>query len=558
MTGLTITLIGLISFYLGYIFYSKYISTKIFDINKKIIPPSIEYNDGLDYLPTNKHILFGHHFTSIAGLAPILGPCIAVCWGWLPALLWIIIGTIFMGAVHDFGALVVSVKEKGRSVADISGKIINRRVRVMFLIFVIILSWLVLAVFTIGISKLFVSEGGPEAVIPINIEIILALFMGHYIYKKNGKALIPSIIILIILYLSIFIGLKYPLNLSLNFWIYFLFLYSAIASLLPVWKLLQPRDFINSHQLILALIIIFTSIFISNPEVSIDAIQTHSDNPPIFPFLFITIACGAISGFHGLVSSGTTSKQLKDIKDSRKIGYGAMLGEGSLALATTIAAICGIGLYLNIDSNHTHDLSNFISTKTVSFETFPNGVAALIHHSLIDIFGIQADSKLLFKGLKTFVIIIMISFAATTLDSATRICRFMFNELGKSLKIKPFQNKLIGTSLTIIPAMLLLIIQVDSKSLGLFLWPLFGASNQMLAALTLMVISFYFWHKGKNILPFLLPMIFIAIICISSFVLNFSSMNSPALLILNTVLLLLIIWLLIEGIIHFIKHRKTE
>ena len=344
----------------------------------------------------------------------------------------------------------------------------------------------------------------------------------------------------------------------MNFWIYFLFAYSAIASLLPVWRLLQPRDFINSHQLILALVIIFTSIFISNPEVSINALQKHPDNPPIFPFLFITIACGAISGFHGLVSSGTTSKQLKDLKDSRKIGYGAMLGEGSLALATTIAAICGIGLYLNIDSNHSHDLSNFISTKIVSFETFPNGVAALIHHSLIDIFGIQADSNLLFKGLKTFVIIIMISFAATTLDSATRICRFMFNELGKSLKIKPFQNKVIGTCLTVIPAMLLLIIQVDNKSLGLFLWPLFGASNQMLAALTLMVIAFYFWHKGKNVLPLLLPMIFIAIICISSFVLNFSSMNNITLLILNTILLLLIIWLLLEGIIHFIKHRKVK
>ena len=185
MTGLTITFIGLISFYLGYTFYSRYISNRIFDIEQKIIPPSIKYNDGSDYLPTNKHILFGHHFTSIAGLAPILGPCIAVCWGWLPALLWIVLGTIFMGAVHDFGALVISVKEKGRSVADISGKIINPRVRVMFLIFVIILSWLVLAIFTLGISKLFVGEGGPEAVIPINIEIILALFMGYYIYKKK-------------------------------------------------------------------------------------------------------------------------------------------------------------------------------------------------------------------------------------------------------------------------------------------------------------------------------------------------------------------------------------
>ena len=460
MTGTIITIIGLLLFLSGYFFYSKYLSKNIFKIDSDTIPPSIKYRDNVDYLPTKKHILFGHHFTSIAGLAPIIGPCIAICWGWLPALLWITLGAIFMGAVHDFGALVISAKEKGKSVADISGKIINNRVRIMFLIFVIILSWLVLAVFTMGISKLFISNNGAQAVIPINIEIILAFFMGQYIYKSKKNPLIPSILILLILYLSIFIGIKYPIQLSLSFWIYFLFLYSATASLLPVWKLLQPRDFINSHQLILALIIIFISIFISNPETTINAVQVHTDNPPIFPFLFVTIACGAISGFHGLVSSGTTSKQLKNLKDSRLIGYGAMLGESSLALATTVAAACGIGLYLNVSPDHSHDLSNFIATKEISFETFPNSVAALIHNAVIRITGIQNESIAVFNVLKTFVIVIMISFAATTLDSATRICRFMIKELGEALNIKTFQNKIIGTALTITPALLLLIIQI--------------------------------------------------------------------------------------------------
>ena len=556
MTGSLLAIIGLSLFGLGYIFYSKYIANKIYSIEEDILVPSKEFKDENDYIPTKKHILFGHHFTSIAGLAPILGPCVAICWGWLPAIIWIIIGTIFMGAVHDFGALVISVKEKGKSVANISGQVINRRVRIMFLIFVIILSWLVLAVFINGISNLFTSEGGPEAVIPINIEIILALLMGYFIYTKKINPLIPSIIILIILYLSIFIGIKYPISLSTNFWICFLFLYSAIASLLPVWKLLQPRDFINSHQLILALLVIFLSILISNPKVDIAAIQNHSENPPIFPFLFVTIACGAISGFHGLVSSGTTSKQIEHLKDSRIVGYGAALGEGSLALLTTVAAVCGIALYSNI-VGHSHDLSNFLATGAIKFETFPNSVAALIHHCLIDIFNIEESTKL-FSGLKTFVIIIMISFAATTLDSATRICRFMFNELGQSLNIKFFQNKFIGTLLAIIPAALLLMIPIGDKSLSGILWPLFGASNQMLAALTLMIIAFYFWHKGKNIVALILPMIFISIVCITSFIINFSKYDNNILLFFNGMLLSLVIWLLIEGFSHLIKsnHKK--
>ena len=560
MTGSILAIVGILFFITGYLFYSKFIADKIFDINKKITPPSKKYEDGKDYIPTNKHILFGHHFTSIAGLAPILGPCIAICWGWLPTFLWIVLGTIFIGAVHDFGALVISVKEKGQSVADLAEKTINNRVRIIFLIFVIILSWLVLAIFTNGIASLFTKNiSGHQAVIPINIEILLSIAMGYYIHKTKKSALIPSIIILAILYISIIIGIKFPISLSIDFWIFFLFLYSAIASVLPVWKLLQPRDFINSHQLILALFLIFLSIIISNPETTIPMTQNNSDNPPIFPFLFITIACGAISGFHGLVSSGTTSKQIKNLKDTRMIGYGAMLGEGSLALATTIAAACGIGIYIGINpENHSHDLSNFASAAKLKLDTFPNSVAALLHHTITDIFHIEDSSMELFNGLRTFVIIIMISFAATTLDSATRICRFMIKELGQAINTNILKNKYIGTLLAIIPAMMLLIIKVDGVSLGKFLWPLFGASNQMLASLTLMIIAFYFQTKGRKVLFITIPMAFISIICIISFIFNFynSSINHhPMLITINGMLLFLILWLLIEGILHYASKR---
>ena len=560
MTGSILAIVGILFFIMGYLFYSKFIADKIFDINKKITPPSEKYEDGKDYIPTNKHILFGHHFTSIAGLAPILGPCIAICWGWLPTFLWIVLGTIFIGAVHDFGALVISVKEKGQSVADLAEKTINNRVRIIFLIFVIILSWLVLAIFTNGIASLFTKNiSGHQAVIPINIEILLSIAMGYYIHKTKKSALIPSIIILAILYISIIIGIKFPISLSIDFWIFFLFLYSAIASVLPVWKLLQPRDFINSHQLILALFLIFLSIIISNPEITIPMTQNNSDNPPIFPFLFITIACGAISGFHGLVSSGTTSKQIKNLKDTRMIGYGAMLGEGSLALATTIAAACGIGIYIGINpENHSHDLSNFASAAKLKLDTFPNSVAALLHHTITDVFHIEDKSMELFNGLRTFVIIIMISFAATTLDSATRICRFMIKELGQAINTNILKNKYIGTLLAIIPAMMLLIIKVDGVSLGKFLWPLFGASNQMLASLTLMIIAFYFQTKGRKVLFITIPMAFISIICIISFIFNFynSSINHhPMLITINGMLLFLILWLLIEGILHYTSKR---
>ena len=291
-------------------------------------------------------------------------------------------------------------------------------------------------------------------------------------------------------------------------------------------------------------------------------IQNDNDNPSIFPFLFITVACGAISGFHGLVSSGTTSKQVKNLKDTRLIGYGAMLGEGSLALATTIAAACGIGLYIGINpESHTHDLSTFSSAANLRLDTFPNSVAALLHYSIIDIFNIKGNSIELFNGLRTFVIIVMISFAATTLDSATRICRFMIKELGEAIQIKFLRNKYIGTLLAIFPAMMLLIVEINGVSLGKFLWPLFGASNQMLAALTLMILAFYFQTKGLKKLLILIPMIFISFICITSFILNFSNdviNHHVLLLVINGLLLALIIWLLIEAGLHFKKINSKR
>ena len=553
MNSIYLVLFAFTCFFLGYKFYSQYIASKIFKLNNAILTPAHKEQDNIDFIPTKKHILFGHHFTSIAGAAPIIGPCIAVFWGWLPALLWVVIGTVFMGAVHDFGALAVSLKEKGRSIADITSKVINKRTRMMFLCFVMCLTWLVLAVFAMAIAKLFTLY--PSSVLPVNIEIIIAIIMGYLIYKKKMDSFIPSIVALCLLYLFIYIGTLYPISLNIenpqNMWIILLFIYSGIASMLPVWLLLQPRDYINSHQLIVGLGLIYTSIFIFRPEVTAPALNLSNNSPPIIPFLFVTIACGAISGFHGLVSSGTTSKQIDKASDARMIGYGSMIGEGSLALATIIASVAGIALVTNCEVNgvfHEHLAWNdyydtWEHAAKNKFMAFVLGGGALLEK-----LGLSVEIA------RTLISVLIISFAATTLDTATRIQRMIITELGSATNIAPLKNKIGATLLGVIPAYLLTL-----NGTGWKLWPVFGASNQMLAALTFMVLYLYFWKKGRNILPLIIPMLFIMVITIISLFIKtkeFFITQNYLLLSINMVLIILISWMILEGILQIKKVKK--
>ena len=549
MNSAILTLVCLSLFYFGYRYYSQFLSSKVYDLNNSKTPAH-EFNDGVDFVPTDKHILFGHHFTSIAGAAPIIGPCIAVYWGWLPAILWVVIGTIFMGAAHDFGALVLSLKEKGKSVADISALTINNRIRIMFLIFIMCLTWLVLAVFANAIAGLFTKYS--TAVLPVNIEIIIAMIIGYYIYKKKVNAFIPSIIALIVLYVFVWIGSNNPINLenlgiqSTNVkhsWIILLFIYSGIASLIPVWILLQPRDYINSHQLIVGLSLIFLSIFLIQPKIIAPAITNLDKGPPIIPFLFVTIACGAISGFHGLVSSGTTSKQVDKMKDARMIGYGATLGEGSLALAATVAAIAGLS-FVNMQNDLCLPWAcDFNNAKAGALNVFINGSSGLLQQ-----IGLS-------QGLSTtLIVVLVVSFAATTLDSATRIQRYIITEFGSATKFKIFENKYFATLISIIPAYFI----ATNNDLRNELWQTFGASNQMLAALTLMVLSIYFWKKRKNIVPLVIPMIIIMLITISALIIRFNQSTTFLLKIINGVLILLIIWMILEGLAYCFKKIKSN
>ena len=548
MNSAILTISCLLFFLVGYKFYSKYLSEKIFELSNDEKTPAHNYRDNIDYVPTNKHILFGHHFTSIAGAAPIIGPCIAVYWGWLPAILWVVLGTVFMGATHDFSALVISLKEKGKSIADISSTTLNNRIRIMFLIFVMCLTWLVLAVFANAIAGLFTKYS--TAVLPVNIEIIIAIIIGYFIHKKNKNAFIPSVVALITLYIFVWIGSNNPINLEVfgvnpenvkYSWIIILFIYSSFASLIPVWILLQPRDYINSHQLIVGLSLIFLSILIIQPQINAPAITNIDKGPPIIPFLFVTIACGAISGFHGLVSSGTTSKQVNKMKDARIIGYGATLGEGSLALAATIAAVAGLS-FVNQQMCLPWEC-DFNSAKSNALNVFIEGSSGLLQQ-----IGLPGGIS------TTLIVVLVVSFAATTLDSATRIQRYIIVEFGDASKLFFLKNKIIATLLSIVPAYFI----ATNDSLRNELWQTFGASNQMLAALTLMIISIYFFKKGKNIIPLVIPMIVIKAITISALIIKFNSSTTILLKSINAFLITLIFWMIIEGLLFCYRKLKIS
>ena len=573
MNSVVLVFIGFAVFFMGYKFYSRYLGKNIYGINDdQIVLPSSSLEDGIDYIPTKKHILFGHHFTSIAGAAPIIGPCVAAYWGWLPALLWILIGTVFMGAAHDFGALVTSVKEKGRSIADIASSTISNRARIMFLIFVILLVWLVLAVFAMAIADLFVSV--PTSVIPINVQIIIAITMGFLLYKKKIDSLIPSLIALGLLYFFVWVGTTSPVDFTdtmpiqsaKNIWIILLFIYSGIASLLPVWTLLQPRDYINSHQLFVGLGLLFLGIFVAHPTVDAPAIRSLSDpgTPSLFPLLFVTIACGAISGFHGLVASGTSSKQLEKLSDSRMVGYGGMIGEGTLALVSMITAVAGISLVTQTNLPTVGPVSDL--SWSVYYDTWAHASG-----NKASAFVLGGGALLTSIGLSeplanTLMAVLVISFAATTLDTATRIQRFILNEFGKATKVKILSNRYIATLIAIIPAILMAFWNITDpgsgviKQAGWVLWPIFGASNQMLAALTLMVLTLYYWQKKKPFLPLLIPMLIIMIVTFSALLANavkFYGVNG-ILFILNLILITLIIWMIYEGFNKVLEIRRKN
>ncbi len=555
MGSIFLVVFGILMYLLGYFVYAKYLAEKIFKLDDNNKTPAVEYRDGVDYVPTNKYILLGHHFTSIAGAGPIVGPAIALIWGWLPALLWVVLGAVFMGAVHDFGALVTSIRNKGQSIGTIIGYFVNERARLLFMFIILALAILVNAVFAFVIAKLLVSY--PSAVLPAWIIIPIAIFFGYSIYKGKFNFLILSIFSVLLLYLTIFIGTYIPIDITpvanvlgmepLMLWIIMLFIYTFFASSLPVWLLLQPRDFLNGIQLIIILILLYSGAVIGNPPIVLNAVNLSPEGAPsLFPFLFITIACGALSGFHSLVSSGTTSKQLSRERDARFVGYLGFLGESSLALAVIIACSAGFALTSS-------EKLQVIYSSWAQASSSANALSAVVEGgaNLFTFLGIDRNIGIV------MITTMIILFAATTMDTSVRIQRYIINELGNIYDINPLKNPWIASFIAVFTSMLLVLSKEGGKG-GLIFWPVFGASNQLLAGLAFLVILLYIKKTGSKTTFILIPMIFVFITTTVALTMNaysFFLKGDMLLVFTSLIILLLALWLIFESVLSL--YRKN-
>ncbi|MBI1372100.1 MAG: carbon starvation protein A [Phycisphaera sp.] len=627
MQTLLIALGAGVAYLIAYHTYGRYLARKIFKLDPDAVTPSVEVNDDSDYVPTNRSIVFGHHFTSIAGTGPIVGPAIAVMWGWVPALIWILVGSIFMGAVHDFGALVVSMRNRGQTVGDIAGRVLNKRVRLLFLLILLFALWIVLAIFGWVIAKVFVAF--PESILPVFLQIPIAIWIGVKVHRKGKNLLWPSVIALTLMYLTVWFGAGCPglawegghigesiqwLNATLSHWpiwvwVAILLAYCYVASVIPVWVLLQPRDYINSLQLISSLGLVVVGLAVAGMigvhgeplKIVAPALETHPLNaPPIMPVLFVTIACGAISGFHCLVSSGTSSKQLKCETDAQFVGYGSMLLEGFLATLVLLAVAAGIGLGWPemYKAQHGAELwtSIYGDWKNV---TGGKAISAFVVGSANFLAAIGIDATM---G-KAMMGVLVASFAGTTLDTATRLQRYVVQELASTFapKISPsaraaeayeFDDNLEGadhttgeaadhkphalnpivwltnahgaTLFAVVSAFLLALIPAPNKdgvmewtaqsigTGGLILWPLFGATNQLLAGLAFLVICFWLWRRKMPIWFALPPMVMMLVMPAWAMTLNFIDwMNKGSYLLAGVAALTLLLeaWMIVEAIL---------
>lgn len=509
MNASTITIVSFLLLLIAYRFYGGFLRKRIFQINDNKKSPAVEKNDGVEYVPTNRWILFGHQFASIAGLGPIVGPAIAVIWGWAPALLWVVLGSIFIGGVHDFGSLAASLNYQGRGIGDITEEIVGKRAKNLFLIIIFFLLALAMGVFAILIAGLFGKFH--EVIVPVFGLIGVAMIFGTAL-KKMGVPLIPASIVGVGLNLGlILIGIKNPVEWGTSEqWITILLVYAMLASVLPVWLLLTPRDYLNSYKLYVFLGAITLGLFFGNQDFQMvaPAIQPVVEGAPsIFPFLFITVACGAISGFHCLVSSGTTVRQLEKRTDSQMLGYGAMLLEGAFAILVIIACTSGVGEDF---WNKNYMVWNSIEGGALS--SFIVGGGNMIAGLGLDVTFSQ-----------TFVAVVTIAFAMTTLDSATRLLRYNVEEIGKSFNLPKLQNKYTAGFFAIVSIAFFAFMKIGGKPAGLTLWSLFGTTNQLLGGLALLVITVWLAKTKKPTWLTYWPMMFLFSMTIWAMVINLNT-----------------------------------
>ncbi len=555
----------IVYFAFAYFFYGKFLN-RTFGVDKNRICPSKALEDGTDYVPTNSMVLFGHHFASIAGAGPIVGPILAAKYGWLPAMMWILLGCVFVGAMHDFAALFLSVRNDGRSVAYIIEKELGYWGRQIFIIFCLAALVLVVTVFTGQVADSFVNS--PEVATASILFILTAPVFGVILKQKLLSLLEGTLIFVPLTFLMIWVGTLLPCDLCdlLNvsperarvIWMLVLLYYAFIASTIPVWFLLQPRDYLNSFLLYGMMFIGVAGIFAARSEVLLPAVNLEEGAkliPNVLPLLFVTIACGACSGFHSLVASGTSSKQIANEGDIRLIGYGSMLLEGVLA----VVAICAVG-YLS-----TPELQQlFVKTKSAAPIMFAQGVG-----HFAEALGIPYNIG------STFIALAISAFILTSLDTATRLARFLWQELimprtalsdtENSATLKPApepgwlakacSNRWVSTIAIVVLA---LVMATSGETASI--WPVFGSANQLLAAMTLLGVTLFLFRNKKPWLFAMLPMLFMLVIAIWALInlLSNSCGKNWLLFIIGCVLLTMAGMLCILAVRALLKHWKRS
>ncbi len=596
-------LISLCSFavlILAYFTYGKYLARRIFRLDPDRQTPAHYKQDGVDYIPTRVPVLFGHHFASIAGLGPILGPAIAVIWGWGPAVLWVVVGCVFMGAVHDLGALTVSLRYQGRSIGDVCSDLIGHRARFLFLLIIFFLMSLAMGAFVNAISALFV-KFNPDAIIPSFGLMLVAMCIGIAVYRLRIGLGPATAVGLIAFGGLIYWGVLQPLptyawfaseetqellaegraagesvdngsigavafleqggheqaaadltaaaSTASRTWIYVLLAYGFIASVLPVWLLLQPRDYINSFQLYFALALLVAGLAVAAATGSefnvIDAAVYRPQPegaPPMVPFLFVTIACGAVSGFHSLVSSGTTVRQLNRETDALPIGFGAMLTEGALAILVIMACVAGLGAAAWQEGGAYATWGGIQGGGLgVQLSAVVKGGA-----NFLSVVGISPRIG------TAFLAVTVVAFAMTTLDSATRLLRFNVEEIFRSLKMEPLANRYFASLIAVAG------IALFAQPKGAVLWVLFGTTNQLLAGLTLLAVSLFLFKLRRPIVYTIIPMVIMLAMTAWAMAFQLDKFRDEEqwlLFSVSVVVLAMTAWLIVEAILSFRRGR---
>ena len=520
MNGALIILVGVVCFTFAYFVYSRFVARAI-GVDPSVKTPAHTLGDGIDYVPAHPMVLYGHHFAAIAGAGPIIGPVLASQFGWAAVVLWIVIGCIFIGSVHDMVTLFLSVRNQGKSIGTVIEGVLGRSGKMIFLMFCFAALVLVMAVFTGQVATAFVSN--PEVATSSLLGIFEAALFGVCVYKFRWNVFTASFVFVPLLFLLVWIGVVFPCDLTAIFgiskdaaymaWVVVLFVYCFVASTLPVWLLLQPRDYLNSYLLYAMLAIGLTAVFVTCPSININAFSGLSvkaaaggSTMHVFPLLFVTVACGACSGFHALVASGTTSKQLDDERHIRPIGYGCMLLEGVVALLALVAVAW-----------HSQDdlVAGLASGKPVVF--FAQGLA-----SFCGKMGLPEKTS------ESFMLLAVAAFLMTSVDACTRLARFVWQELWStasasadepspsspspaprpSLVVRLNRNMYFATAVVVAIGVYLLVV---NQAMAKHLWTLFGSANQMLATLTLLTATLWLFKNKKTYWIVLLPMCFMLV-----------------------------------------------